>query len=230
MASQVIPGQFVSIYSNEKDKLLPRPISICEVGEGTLRLVYRVVGKGTKELSQAQAGKMFRLMGPLGNGYEEEYSGSAPILVGGGVGIPPMLQLAKELSKKENVTPVAVLGYRDSETFLKEDFEQYAQVYVSTDDGSLGVKGTVVDALDQNHIHGDALFACGPLPMLRGVKEWCQKEGISCTISLEERMACGIGACLGCVCDSTEVDSHSKVKNKRVCKDGPVFHAGDICL
>lgn len=218
------PGQFVSLYCKEGSQLLPRPISICEIDKesGTLRLVYRVVGKGTKEFSRMNAGDTIRVMGPLGNGFSME--GKKAILIGGGIGIPPMLQLAKSLDAEVQV----VLGYRDSDLFLKKEFEPYATVYVSTEDGSVGTRGNVIDAIRENDIEGDVIMACGPMPMLRGIKAYAQEIGIKAQISLEERMACGIGACLACVCQSKEKDHHTNVTNKRICKDGPVFYAEEI--
>ena len=121
-----------------------------------------------------------------------------------------------------------IAGYRDSQTFLREEFERNAEVYVSTEDGSVGTKGNVMDAVRENSLQADMIFACGPAPMLRAIKEYARKNNIVCYISLEERMACGIGACLGCVCQSVEMDSHSNVHNKRICKDGPVFLSTEV--
>ena len=121
-----------------------------------------------------------------------------------------------------------VVGYRDSQTFLKEEFEQNGALNLSTEDGSVGTKGNVMDAVRENQLDADIIYACGPTPMLRAIKAYAQENGIECYISLEERMACGIGACLGCVCKSREKDEHSNVHNKRVCKDGPVFLASEV--
>lgn len=231
LAAEAHSGQFVSLYSGELARLLPRPISICEVDkeEGTLRLVYRTVGEGTKEFSKLEAGDSIRVTGPTGNGYEKG-AGKA-ILFGGGIGIPPMLQLAKELyaegTPKEDI--IAVLGFNDS-TFLVDDFEKVATVYISSMDGSVGTKGTVIDAANENGLTGDMIYSCGPMPMLRAVKSFAEEKGIRAQLSLEERMACGIGACLACVCKTTEKDEHSQVNNKRVCVDGPVFWAEEVDL
>lgn len=225
-AQSAVPGQFVSLYCHEKSQLLPRPISICEIdkSKGALRLVYRVVGKGTDEFSTYSAGDDVQVLGPLGNGFS--LGGEHPIVIGGGIGVPPMLQLSKELMNKS----VAVLGYRDHQLFLKEQFEQVADVYVATDDGSVGTHGTVVDVLRQENITGDVIYACGPKPMLAAVKAFAEEKGILCYVSMEERMACGIGACLGCVCKTKHEDEHSHVHNARVCKDGPVFLAEEVEL
>lgn len=226
LACNAKPGQFVSLYCKEGSQLLPRPISICEIDREneTLRLVYRVVGKGTKEFSKMNAGDTIRVMGPLGNGFTLE--GKKAILIGGGIGIPPMLELAKSLDCEVQV----VLGYRNNDLFLKDEFTSYGKVIVSTEDGSVGTKGNVIDAIRENDVQGDIIFACGPTPMLRGIKAYAQEKGLKAQLSLEEKMACGIGACLACVCQSKEVDSHTHVKNKRICKDGPVFYAEEVEL
>ena len=121
-----------------------------------------------------------------------------------------------------------ILGYRDRELFLKENFERYASVYVATEDGSMGIKGNVMDVIAANELEADVIFACGPMPMLRAVKKYAQERGIPAYISLEEHMACGVGACLGCVVKTKEIDSHSHVHNARICTDGPVFEAETV--
>ena len=136
-----------------------------------------------------------------------------------------MLELAKQLPGEKTV----VAGYRD-ETFLMEDFSPYADVFAATEDGSTGTKGTVIDAISENRLTADVIYACGPTPMLRAVKAYAAEHGAECWISMEERMACGIGACLACVCQSRDVDEHSHVHNKRICKDGPVFPAEEVEL
>lgn len=225
IAEAAKPGQFLSLYSGDGSRLLPRPISICEIDSQSarIRLVYRVVGKGTEEFASYKAGDQVEVMGPLGNGFTLE--GKKAILIGGGIGIPPMLELAKQLSCEKQL----VLGYRDV-TFLDEEFAAYGTVYISTEDGSKGTKGNVIDAIRENAIDGDIIFACGPTPMLKGVKAYAEEQGIKAQLSMEERMACGIGACLGCVCKTGEIDHHSNVNNKRICKDGPVFYANEVEL
>ena len=193
-------------------------------------MVYRVAGAGTEEFSHLKAGDTIDVLGPLGNGFTLR-EGKKAFLIGGGIGIPPMLELAKELSLvtgRENIQ--AVLGYRDSQMFLKEEFEQYGPVYVATEDGSFGTKGNVLDAIRENALDAQVIYACGPTPMLRALKAYAKEQGMECWLSLEEKMACGVGACLACVCRSKEVDGHSHVHNKRVCKDGPVFLADEIEL
>ena len=172
-----------------------------------------------------KAGEEITVLGPLGNGFPLEEKEA--VLIGGGIGIPPMLQLAKELPGKVTV----VVGYRDADTFLMKELEEAAnQVVVATEDGSLGTKGNVIDAIREQGVKGEILYSCGPTPMLRGVKTLGEEWGVPAWISMEEKMACGIGACLACVCQSKEVDDHSKVHNKRICKDGPVFLAEEIEL
>lgn len=228
IAGEAVPGQFISMYSADGSRLLPRPISICEINApaNMLRVVYRIAGKGTEEFAHMEAGGRIGVIAPLGNGFDTSYAGEGKkvLLIGGGIGIPPMLGLAAAV--KGEIT--AVLGYRDNSLFLKEDFMPYASVYVSTEDGSEGVKGNVIDAVRHYGIRADIIYACGPLPMLRGVKAYAAENGIKAQVSLEERMACGIGACLGCVCTSKEKDTHTNVNNKRICKDGPVFDAMEI--
>lgn len=227
VAEMAEPGQFISMYCQDGSRLLPRPISICELNptEAKLRVVYRVAGAGTEEFSKMHPGESLMIMGPLGNGFDRK-PGKA-VLIGGGIGIPPMLGLAKVL-QQEGVTVQAVLGYRDADLFLKQEFDAYAVTYVSTEDGSVGTKGNVIDAIVEEGITGDVIYACGPVPMLRGVRDYAASRQIEAQISLEERMACGIGACLACVCQTKERDAHSNVRNKRICKDGPVFDAAEI--
>ncbi len=226
IAKDAKPGQFISVYSHDGSRLLPRPISICEADpdEGRLRIVYRIAGKGTKEFSEYVSGDPIDIMGPLGNGFPLE--GENVFLIGGGIGVPPMLEMAKQLDCEKQI----VLGYRDQELFLRDEFEAYGEVFVATEDGSAGTKGNVLDAIRENNLTADVMYACGPTPMLRAIKQYAEENNIKCYISLEEKMACGIGACLACVCKSKDTDHHTNVHNKRICKDGPVFLAGEVEL
>lgn len=224
------PGQFLSLYTNDGTKLLPRPISICEIDaeNGSLRVVYRVTGEhtGTESFSRMKAGDTIPVIGPLGNGFPlERAAGKKVFLMGGGIGVPPILELAKQLECEEKQI---LAGYRDQQTFLKEEFEQNGTLYISTEDGSVGTKGNVMDAIRENGLKADLIYACGPTPMLRAIKQYAEEQNIECYISLEERMACGIGACLACVCKLKEKDHHSNVNNKRICKDGPVFLSTEV--
>ena len=224
------PGQFVSLYSKDGSKLLPRPISLCEIDRenSRLRLVYRVTGAktGTEEFSRLKAGDTIPVIGPLGNGFPvEKAEGKRAFLMGGGIGVPPILELAKQMQcEKKQI----VVGYRNAQKFLKEEFEAAGELYISTEDGSVGTKGNVMDAIREQKLKADIIYACGPTPMLRAIKQYAEENGIECYISLEERMACGIGACLACVCKSKEKDAHSNVNNKRICKDGPVFLSTEV--
>ena len=228
IAKDAIPGQFITLYTKDADKLLPRPISLCEIDKenGRLHIVYRIAGSGTKEFATYEAGDVVEIMGPLGNGFTQ--SGKKVMVIGGGIGIPPMLGLAESLQKTGSDV-LAVLGYRN-ELFLQEEFSKCSTIFNATEDGSAGTKGTVIDAMNANGLDADLILACGPKPMLRAIKEFAANKQIPCFISLEERMACGIGACLACVCQTKNVDGHSNVHNARVCKDGPVFAAEEVTL
>lgn len=216
-------GQFISIYCTDGSRILPRPISICEIDkeDGAIRVVYRVAGKGTDEFSKMHTGNQLEIVGPLGNGFPKK--SQKAFLIGGGIGIPPMLQLAKELDCEKQM----VLGFRD-ELFLIDEFKKQGEVYIATEDGSNGTKGNVLDAIREYGLSADIIYACGPTPMLRALKEYAIEHDIECWISMEEKMACGIGACLACVCQSKNKDEHSNVNNKRICKEGPVFRAREV--
>lgn len=254
-------GQFVSVYSNDRSKLLPRPISLCGIDrdENTIRLVYRVTGEntGTEEFSKLVMGDKIRILGPLGNGFTVE-PGKKAFLIGGGIGVPPMLQLAKDINSGVVQTSGAVdtntqekgqteekqinghgkkicdmniiMGYRDENTFLLDEFKEQADSFVATEDGSVGTKGNVIDAIKENGLEADVIYACGPMPMLRALKAYAMEHDMECYVSMEERMACGIGACLACVCKTKDKDAHSNVNNKRICKEGPVFNAKEVEL
>lgn len=220
------PGQFISLFTRNGATLLPRPISICEIdrSEQKIRIVYRVVGKGTNEFSKLTEGETIKIMGPLGNGYNIKDKDA--ILAAGGIGIPPLVALAKELSDKQCKLTI-VVGYR-SELFLVDELKKYGAVYISTEDGSTGTKGNIMDVISENKLSGDIFYACGPMPMLKAVKMYAEVNQIEAQISLEERMACGIGACLGCVCKTKNKDAHTYVNNTRICTDGPVFDAREV--
>lgn len=232
LAADAAAGQFVGVYPRNQATLLPRPISICEVDPlvGSIRLVYRIAGSGTAELAAAVPGEAVSLLGVLGNGFPVEAAeGKAIALMGGGIGIPPLLELAKAIGRRyPHNQPYSFLGYRDRHLFLREDFEQYSVVHPATEDGSLGVGGNVMNALAESGFRPEIIMACGPLPMLRAIKSYAAAQSIKAYISLEERMACGVGACLGCVGKTTAVDQHSYVHNARICTDGPVFAADAV--
>lgn len=231
LAKEAKPGQFINVYPEDSSTLLPRPISICEADgdQNKLRIVYRIAGKGTTEFSKYREGKDIAILGTLGNGFPlDKAKGKKCFLMGGGIGIPPMVQLAKKLHEQGDCEIQIIVGYRDADLFLQKDLEKYGRVYVATEDGSVGSKGNVMDTIRENRLSADVIYACGPMPMLRAIKKFAEANNMEAYISLEERMACGVGACLGCVCKTTHKDHHSHVNNARVCTDGPVFEAKEV--
>ena len=208
------PGQFVNIALD--GKFLRRPISVCDYDASTLTLIYKVVGSGTAQLSAMGGGTLDILTG-LGNGYDISAAGDAPVLIGGGVGVPPMYRLAKDLTAMGKTVSV-ILGFNTgSEIFLREEFEALGcKVIVTTADGSVGLRGFVTDALkDMDYSY---FYACGPEPMLKAVYKASKTPG---QMSFEERMGCGFGACMGCSCKTL-------TGYKRICKDGPVMKKEEI--
>lgn len=217
------PGQFLNLYCKQESRILPRPISINKIDkkDETVTLIYGVVGKGTDEFSNLRAGDTIDILGPLGNGFNIEDGLRKHIIIGGGIGTPPLLELARKLKGEIEV----YLGFR-SEPFLVDEFESIgAKVYIATDDGSVGLKGTVVDLLEKNKTTGDIIYACGPKPMLMAVSSWAHKHNIEAELSLEEKMGCGIGACVGCV---VKIRDEYGWKYKKVCQDGPVFKGKEV--
>ena len=208
------PGQFVNI---KLDGLyLRRPISVCDCNDGELTLVYKVVGKGTEQMSRMPAGAKLDVLTGLGNGYDTAMAGGQALLLGGGVGVPPLYMLAKTLIAQGKTVSV-VLGFNTAdEVFYEQEFKALgASVTVTTVDGSYGVKGFVTDALPDNY---DYFFTCGPEPMLKAVYKSTATDG---QFSFEERMGCGFGACMGCSCKTV-------TGYKRICKDGPVLKKEEI--
>ena len=209
------PGQFVNIKI--ESEFLRRPISICDYDDTTLTLIYKVVGKGTSIMSAMQENTWLDILIALGNGFNTNESGENPVLIGGGVGVPPMYKLAKELiSEGKKVT--VILGFnKEEEIFYKEEFEKIgATVYVTTVDGSVGTKGFVTDVLKD--LEYSYVFTCGPEPMLKAVYNTSVTSG---QFSFEERMGCGFGVCMGCSCKT-------KYGNKRICMDGPILRKEEI--
>ncbi len=219
---EIEPGQFVNIkVEHSPATFLRRPISVHNVDpdEGLLYLLIKIAGQGTATLSKIKAGEKLNIILPLGNHFSLPDTGKC-LLVGGGVGIAPLLHLAKEL-KAKGVTPVVLIGTRTaSDIVLKEEYEKYATVYYTTEDGSYGEKGypTQHSLLKEKFDH---LFCCGPEPMMKAVARYAYENKIECEVSLENKMACGIGACLCCVNDTKE-------GHKCVCIDGPVFNINDL--
>ena len=211
------PGQFVNI---ELEGLyLRRPISISDWSEDTITIIYKVVGRGTEQMRRMSVGQELDVLTGLGNGFDADVECHKPLLVGGGVGVPPLYRLAKELIARGRKVSV-VLGFNTAkEVFYAEEFRALgAEVYVSTADGSVGTKGFVTDAIRENGVEFDFFYSCGPLPMLKAL---CDCTEVSGELSFEERMGCGFGACMGCSCKTL-------AGNKRICKDGPVMKREEI--
>jgi len=208
------PGQFVNIKL--EGQFLRRPISVCDCEEGLLTLIYKVVGHGTEQMSQMLPGEKLDLLTGLGNGYDTTLTGDRPLLLGGGVGVPPLYMLAKQL-RAEGKSVSVVLGFNTKdEIFYENEFKALGcDVTVTTADGSYGVKGFVTNAMDVDYTH---VCTCGPEPMLKAVYKACKTDG---QFSFEERMGCGFGACMGCSCKTI-------TGYKRICKEGPIMRKGDI--
>ena len=208
------PGQFLNIKID--GLFLRRPISLCDLNGDALTIIYKVVGKGTEVLSGMKAGEELDILTGLGNGYDMTLSGDRPLLIGGGVGVPPMYLLAKRL-REQNKEVSVILGFNTvSELFFEDEFKKLGcRVYVTTADGSYGVKGFVTDALTGDYTY---VYSCGPEPMLRALYRSIKTSG---QFSFEERMGCGFGACMGCTCKTI-------TGYKRICKDGPVLKKEEI--
>lgn len=205
-------GQFYMIKGFEDGNMLPRPISICDATEDTLTFLYAVVGKGTKIFANKKEKEYIEILGPLGNGFEIFEDDKKVAIVAGGIGIAPMLYLAKSLNKKVDL----YVGFRD-EVYFVDDFKDYVEnIYISTNDGSVGHKGFITEIIKDEY---DTVYCCGPNPMMNSVKNLGLHSKVY--VSLESRMACGIGACLACSC---------KTNNgmKRICKDGPIFEVSEV--
>lgn len=220
-AAKAVPGQFAQIRL--PGHTLRRPISICGIDRGTLRFVFQIRGQGTAELAEFRQGQELEILAPLGNGFPVDPD-KRTLLVGGGIGVPPLLGCASVLG--ENA--VAVLGFRSkSAVILEQDFEKTgAKTLIATDDGSYGFHGLVTALAEKEEF--EAVFACGPAPMLKAVRALAEQRKVPCFLSLEERMACGIGACLGCA--TPLLDENGNQYFGHVCKDGPVFDSRRVVL
>ena len=209
------PGQFINIKLD--GFFLRRPISVCDCENGRLSIIYKVVGNGTKELSELPVGAELDILSGLGNGYDTSKSGDCPVLIGGGVGVPPMYLLCKKLVS-EGKKATVILGFNsEKEVFGVDEFKATgAEVYVTTADGSVGTKGFVTDVL--KNLDYTYFYTCGPMPMFKAIESIAKTSG---QYSFEERMGCGFGACMGCTCKT-------KYGNKRICKDGPVLEREEI--
>lgn len=226
IVQQAVPGQFVHIRGtkDEEGPLLRRPISISSVDikAGTLHLIYRIIGNGTAYLANLKKFDQINCLGPLGNGFN--LNCDRPLLIGGGMGIAPLIFLAQRLNPHN--TKVLLGGRNKTEMFWRDKFDGLAeQIYITTDDGSLGVKGFTVNVLPEiiKANAFDRIFVCGPAIMMEAAANIAKDHHIACQVSLEKHMACGIGACLSCTCASKNSD-----KRKKVCTDGPVFWAEEV--
>lgn len=219
------PGQFVHI--RVQGFTLRRPVSICEIDreKGTLRIVFEIRGEGTAVMARLNEGDLMDMLAPLGHGFTVDEGFGKVVLIGGGIGTPPMLPLAQAYKEKATV----ITGFRNAcAVILQEDFRKAgAETVLCTDDGSAGIHGFVTAPFEElaKNEKIDAVYACGPMGMLKGIAEICADNGIFCEISLEERMACGIGACLGCACRTKKNDEEYFA---HVCKEGPVFNAEEV--
>ncbi|MEH6905038.1 dihydroorotate dehydrogenase electron transfer subunit [Neobacillus drentensis] len=223
------PGQFVHIrVSNRWDPLLRRPISISSFDkkQKSMTMIYRKDGKGTTLLAQSGPGELIDILGPLGNGFpvNEVSVGETALLVGGGIGVPPLYELSNQLVAK-GVKVIHVLGFQTAEAvFYENEFLNNGETYVTTVDGSYGRQGFVTDVMKD--LQFDCIYTCGPTPMLKAIEQGYSDKKVF--LSLEERMGCGIGACFACVCKSA--DDLTGVSYKKVCSDGPVFRAGEVLI
>lgn len=223
------PGQFVHIrVENQYLPLLRRPISIAEINQhaNEFKMIYRAEGAGTKLLASKQSGEAVDVLGPLGHGFPTDVleSGKTAVLVGGGIGVPPLYELSKRLIAK-GIKVVHVLGFQSAaDVFYEEEFNELGDTHIATVDGTLGTKGFVTDVIDRLQLPYDTMFSCGPTPMLRALEANYSDKPLY--ISLEERMGCGIGACFACVCRQAEESN----AYKKICSDGPVFQAGEVLL
>lgn len=226
MVKQTLPGQFIHVrIPDNAQPFLRRPLSVCNIDKktGTMSVIYRIVGDGTRRLSLLKKGDIVDCMGPLGTGFKLD--AKKPLLIGGGMGIAPLVYLAEALAPN----PVEIiLGGRNKQELFWTDFfsKSCKQIHITTDDGSLGTKGFATDALPKILESGnfDAIYTCGPEPMMRGVAKIAKQHNISCQVSLEAHMACGVGACLSCTCET------SGGKRAKICTDGPVFEASEVFI
>ncbi|PPA72112.1 dihydroorotate dehydrogenase electron transfer subunit [Jeotgalibacillus proteolyticus] len=225
------PGQFVHIrVTSGSDPLLRRPISICSIDQenGQFTMLYRVSGSGTRVLSEQAAGATVNVLGPLGNGFPVEYltSGQKALLIGGGIGVPPLYELSKRLTER-GIEVTHVLGFQQKDAvFYQDRFEELGKTHIATADGSHGTKGFVTDVIEKLSIEADAYFTCGPSPMLKAVEQ--SMPEVDGFISMEQRMGCGVGACLACVCQVQ--GDETGLAYKKVCTDGPVFQSGEVVV
>ncbi len=225
------PGQFVHLkVADSYEPLLRRPISICSIDRANkeFTMIYRAEGRGTSLLAAKGAGEKVDVLGPLGNGFpvEEVNEGETALLVGGGIGVPPLYELSQRLTER-GVKVIHVLGFQTKDAaFYEEEFASLGDTHIATVDGSLGTQGFVTDVIEKEGIAFDVLYSCGPTPMLKALENNYGDKKVF--LSLEERMACGIGACFACVCQTH--DQRPGHTYRKVCSDGPVFRSGEVVL
>lgn len=218
-------GQFVHIACGEGN-MLRRPISICLAGDGALHIVFQVKGNGTEWLAERKEGDELDVLGPLGHGFDVKALGAKPVFLGGGIGVPPMLQTAT-CAKDAGASPRAILGFRNQGAVILEDeFRAVCETFITTDDGSYARHGFVTDVLKEQLSDATGVAACGPKPMLKAIAALAKQAGLPCQVSMEERMGCGIGACLVCACALKAENGETRYGH--VCKDGPVFDAEEV--
>jgi dihydroorotate dehydrogenase electron transfer subunit len=225
--SEILPGQFAEVkVDGSPTTFLRRPISIYDVDytANEIYLLIKIAGNGTRQLSYLKTGNNLNLVYPLGNNFSIP-SGSKVLLIGGGTGVAPMLILGRYLKEKENIEPQFLLGYRSSNLIIEQDkFESLGKVYITTEDGSYGHKGFVIDhpVLHQESPGVDMIYTCGPEGMMRAIVKYAAKKNVSCEVSLENLMGCGIGACLCCIVDTKDKG------NVNTCTEGPIFNASRL--
>lgn len=216
LAEEAKPGQFVHIAIENGKNILRRPISICDSFMENTRIIFEIKGDGTKWLAEREEGDVLTLMGPLGNGFTL-YPGKKAFVIGGGIGTFPLYKLTRLLNK-----PEIFLGFRNKDMVVMEDeFAMHGNLHIATDDGSYGHHGFAIELAEKEIDKCDVIYACGPKPMLKAVKALAEKYGKKAELSMEERMGCGIGACLVCVCKTT-------TGNRQVCLQGPVFDSTEV--
>ena len=225
------PGQFLSIFTGNPSMILPRPLSICEIDkeEGTFRIIYRAGGEGTKEIATYSKGDKLGVLGPLGISFRVDQKNKNYAIVGGGIGVPPLLELSKKIREEVPDSKIYVyLGFRGQpQVILEEDFKKYVdEVTICTDDGTYGFHGNVIAAMKNLNKQLDIAYACGPHIMLKFLAKYCEEIDIQCTVSVEEHMACCVGACLACVIKQKTNDGDWAYR--RVCMNGPVFNAKEL--
>jgi dihydroorotate dehydrogenase electron transfer subunit len=219
----ILPGQFYNLYIDDKSLLLPRPVSVSESTQNLTKFVYRVVGKGTEKLTQLKTGNKIKVLGPLGNGFSLPDYKAPSIVIGGGVGIAPLLELTKQIKGEKYV----YLGF-DESPFLVDEFTKYStNFYCSTMSGKDGFHGNVIELLKNYPMEAKFVYACGPKKMLERLVQEMKTKAVKIQVSMEERMGCGIGACLGCAIKIKKSDQE-EWKYLRVCKDGPVFDGSEV--